>query len=296
MFKGEGWANQFSVLGLEDKELVMKIGSYELYTRASFAAVLQHIKISDVVISSEFMQALVSGIMNDSTLNMGPHHFQTLFVHLDMISLWNPDDHFDWWHPRGHEFKGPFRNWKNIPSVVCVTLVVPHATVSMLGDLSNGHSTPISERWLKLSVSSKQAFYTDIQIGFGSLKPTSTAFTNEYHLAVQEDDMGWESYSPLIVSAMVSIGSLVEYGDEACNVVFALKNTPVNLMHFGSKLGSMLQMHQSAVGRKDMFVSRHRPNKYGYVSVNTLATSRSTEGKVVVISLDNSLTWLSARC
>jgi hypothetical protein len=280
MFQDEGWANRFAMLGLQDKELVKKkITSYELYTRASFAAVLQHIKVSDVVNWSEFMQALVPSIMNDPTLNMGAHHFQSLFVHLAMLGLWKPEDHFDWWYPKTHELKGLFRGWQQMPPFVCVTLVVPHATVSMFGDLSKGNGTPICELWLNSSVSSKQAFYTDIQMGFGSLKPSGTAFTNDFCLAIQEDDKGWKGRSPLVVSAMVSTDSLVEYGDEACNVVFALKNTPANLLHFTSKFGFMLQMHQSAVGRKDVFISRHRPNMHGHGSVNTLATSRSDEGK-----------------
>jgi hypothetical protein len=283
MFQDEGLSNQFSMLGLQDKELMKKkMTSYELYTRASFAAILQHVKISDIVNWSDLMKALVvPGIMGDRTLNMGPHHFQSLFAHLNMLSLWNPDDHFDGWQPQLvlHDLKGAFRNWKYIPAVVCVTLIVPHKTVSMFGDLSNGNGTPICELRLNSSVSSKQAFYTNIQMGFGSLEPSGTAFTNGYHLTVQEDDKGWKGHSPLIVSAMVSTASLVEYGDEACNVVFALKNSPANLLHFVSKFGFMLEMYRSAVGRKDVFVSRYRPNMHGHVSVNTLATSRLSEGK-----------------
>jgi hypothetical protein len=281
MFQDEGFSNLFSTLGLANKELMIKkMTSYVVYTRASFAALLQHIKVSDVVDWSHLVQQLVEqGIMNDQTLNMGSHHIQSLLVHLDMLSIWKLEDHFDWWHPRTfrHNLKGPFQNWQDIPAVVCVTLVAPHATVSMFGDLNNGHGTPLCELQLSSSISMKQAFYTDIQMGFGSISPSGEAFTNEYHVIVQEDDKGWNSQSSLIVSAMVSTCVLVEYGDQACNVTFALKQTPSN-MALKSKFGSMLQVHRSSLGQKDVFVSRYRPNMRGYVAVNSAATSQSTEG------------------
>jgi hypothetical protein len=280
MFQDEGFANLFSTLGLANKELMIKkINSYVVYTRASFAALLQHIKASDIVNWPQFIRKLVEqGIMTDRTLNMGSHHIQSLFVHLDMLSIWKLGDHFNWWHPRTfpHSLKGPFRDWQDIPAVVCVTLVVPHATVSMFGDLNNGHGTPICELRLQSSISMKQAFYTDIQMGFGSIKSSGKASTNKYHLAVQEDDKGWNGQSPLIVSAMVSTCALVDYGDESCNVAFALKQTP-NSMGLKSRFGLMLQVHGSAVGQKDVFVSRYRPNMLGHVSVNTVPTSNPAE-------------------
>jgi hypothetical protein len=197
--------------------------------------------------------------MNDRTLHMGPHHIQSLFVHLDMLSLWKLENYFDWWHPRTfrHNLKGPFRNWQDIPAVVCVTLLVPHATVSMFGHLNNGNGTPICELQLSSSISMKQAFYTDIQMGFGSINPSGKAFTNEYHLTVQEDDKGWNGHSPLIVSAMVSTSALVEYGDEACNVAFALKQTPNN-MALTSKFGLMLQVHRSVTFLSTLLLLQRR--------------------------------------
>jgi hypothetical protein len=50
MFQDEGFANLFSKLGIANQDLMIKkLTSYVVYTRASFAALLQHIKISDVV-------------------------------------------------------------------------------------------------------------------------------------------------------------------------------------------------------------------------------------------------------
>ncbi|KAI4908457.1 uncharacterized protein J4E92_010856 [Alternaria infectoria] len=287
MFQDEGWANRFSMLGLGNAELMQKkLTAYELYTRAGFVSLLQHIKVSNVVDWSPFMQTLVViGIMNDRTLNMGPHNFQSLLVHLDMLGVWKIEDHFDWWHPRTFELGGPFCKWEDIPTLMCVTLVVPYAKVSMFGDLANGHGTPLCQLQLSSSVSQKEALYTDIQMGFGSIETSGTAFTNDYGVTVREDGKGWKGKSPLIVSAMVSTCTLTEYKDDACGVVFGLKSTPAAQQQFTSIFGMMLHVHRSAVGQKDVFVTRYRPGFQGFVSVNEVATSKPTHVSDVIATI-----------
>lgn len=281
MFQDEGWANQFSILGLVNAELKKKkLTAYELYTRASFVSLLQHIKVSNVVDWSPFMHALVEvGIMNDTTLNMGPHHLQSLLVYLDMLGVWKVEDSFEWWHPRTFKLGGPFRKWEDIPTLMCVTFVVPHDKVSMFGDLANGHGTPLCQLQLNSSISPKEALYTDIQMGFGTIETSGSAFTNDYRVTVREDDKGWKGKSPLIVSTMVSTCTLTEKEDDACGITFGLKSTPTAQLQFMSIFGMLLHVHRSAVGQKDVFVSRYRPGFQGFVSVNKVATSKVTDGR-----------------
>ncbi|KAI8932270.1 hypothetical protein NX059_010471 [Plenodomus lindquistii] len=274
MFQDESWAKRFSMLGISNKqEFEQKLTAYEVYTRASFVVLLQHIKGARITNWERFMRLLIhDGILNDQTLNMGPHHLQSLFVHLDMLSVWQPD--MDWWHPRSfaQDLKGRFKGWKDIPPTVCVTLVVPYSNVAMFADISEGNGTPLCQLQLHSSLSPKEAFFPDVQLGFGQAKPTGKAYTNQYALTMHEDAKGWNGSSALIVSAMVSTCSLVEYGDQECNVVFALKNTPVALAQFRSKLGFSLHLHRSAVGNKDVFVTRYRPNMRGHVVTGAAAT------------------------
>ncbi|KAI4672937.1 uncharacterized protein J4E78_001440 [Alternaria triticimaculans] len=287
MFQDEGWANQFSILGLGNAELQKKkLTAYELYTRASFVSLLQHIKVSNVVDWSPFMHALVEvGIMNDTTLNMGPHHLQSLLVYLDMLGVWKVEDSFEWWHPRTFKLGGPFRKWEDIPTLMCVTLVVPHDKVSMFGELANGHGTPLCQLQLNSSISPKEALYTDIQMGFGTIETSGSAFTNDYRVMVQEDDKGWKGKSPLIVSTMVSTCTLTEEEDDACGVTFGLKSTPTAQLQFMSMFGMLLHVHRSALGQKDVFVSRYRPGFQGFVSVNKVTTSKATDVNDVIATI-----------
>ncbi|KAF1937809.1 hypothetical protein EJ02DRAFT_505767 [Clathrospora elynae] len=270
MFQDESWANRFSMFNLRNIGMTQKsIQSFDLYTRAGFTAVLRCIKTSKVVDWTQFMNELVGGhILNDQTLDMGPHHFQSFFAHIDLLSLTNLGELLNGWRPLTQDLKGSFQNWTDIPSVVCVTLVVPRKVVAMFDDINKGNGTPICELQVQSSVSMKQAIYPDIQMGFGTVELSGQAFTNDYVVSVREDPKGWRGSAPMVVSVVVSTRALVEYGDAAGRVVFQLKNTPAVLATFSSRLGMFLQLHQSAVGQKDVFVSRYRPNMLGHISID----------------------------
>jgi hypothetical protein len=285
MFQDESWANRFSLLGLQNPALMQKkMMAYELYTRASLAAILTSIKNSDVVEWNTFLSTLVKDlIMNDTTLNMGPHHFQSMFAQLEILSLSQPGGLYKERDPRTflHYLSGPFRTWNNIPSAVCVTLVVPHKAVAMFDDINKGHGTPLCEMQVQSSISSSQANYPDIQVGFGTVTTSGKTFTNSFEVSICEDPKGWKGSTPLIVSAMVSTCALVEYGDTAGKVVFQLKNSTANMGTFGSKFGMFLHIHGSTIGQKDVFVSRYRPNMKGHVSIGAASTSKSVIGTSV---------------
>jgi hypothetical protein len=285
MFQDESWANKFSLLGLQDPAMMRKkMTAYELYTRASLAAILSSIKNSDVVEWNTFLTTLVKDrIMNDTTLNMGPHHYQSMFAQLEAMSLSQPGSLYEERDPRTflHSLNGPFRTWNNIPSAVCVTLVVPHKAVAMFDDINKGHGTPLCEIQVQSSISSSQANYPDIQVGFGTVTTSGKAFTNSFEVSVCEDPNGWKGSTPLVVSAMVSTCALVEYGDTVGKVIFQLKNSTANLGAFASKFGMFLHIHGSAIGQKDVFVSRYRPNMQGHVSVGVASNSKSVMGTSV---------------
>jgi len=159
---------------------------------------------------------------------MGPHNSQSLCVHLDLFSIYNLSNETTWWHPREypHELKGPSQNWTNIPTVVCVTLVIPYKAVSLFSDLTKGNATPLCQLQLQSSISMIQSTNPDIQLCFGRVKGIGKIFTDIYILNVHKDAHCWLGNSALIVSAMVSIGCLVKYGDIVAKVEFALKKTP----------------------------------------------------------------------
>lgn len=113
-----------------------------------------------------------------------------------------------------------------------------------------------------------------------AVKTPGTAFTNDYRVMVQGDDQGWKGKLPLIVSAMVSTCALTEYEDDSCGAVFELKSTPIAQQQFTFMFGMLLNVHRSAVGQKDVFVSRYRPGFQAFVSVDEVATSKPTDGRL----------------
>jgi hypothetical protein len=153
MFPDGSFAKKFDEIGSQDPATRQKqLSAYDQYTRGGLAAILKCLKRADVVVWTEFITRLVKGyILNDSTLDMGPHHFQSLCAHRHGLSLSTLDRFFDWWHPStlAYDLKGPLTSWSNIPSTVCVTLVVPHSEINMFDDLNKHNGTPICEIFRK---------------------------------------------------------------------------------------------------------------------------------------------------
>ena len=77
---------------------------------------------------------------------------------------------------------------------------------------------------------------------------------------------------------MISTYSLVECGEIDTRVVFALQITPANAGHFVSELGLFLELWESRVGQKNVFITKHRPNTAGHLSVSSVMSARVDPG------------------
>ncbi|KAI4676515.1 uncharacterized protein J4E88_007433 [Alternaria novae-zelandiae] len=226
MFQDE---NLHSLLGLlntgSEGMLARKLHTYEMYSRASLAVILLHIKNSGVVEWRPFIEGFLDMVIQDRTLMLGGHSYQSLLVYIQMLGLADLAT-FAHWHPVYYQKelqKGPLRNWSTIPPTVCVTMAVPHSAVAMFADLLNGCGTPQCHIMTQTSLSAKQNVYPDIQLGFGTITTSGTKFTDDYTLSIKDDSQGWSGKAPLIVSTMVSTLGLVFEGDPACEVKLCLK-------------------------------------------------------------------------
>ncbi|KAF2678823.1 hypothetical protein K458DRAFT_480637 [Lentithecium fluviatile CBS 122367] len=276
MFADENVMSKFQMLGKVSPQLLLrKINSYELYTRASLAVILQRICKAGGVNRDLFINEVVDWILDDPNLMMGAHNFQALITHLHMFKL-SALEKCKRFHPASYrqDLRGPFSAWTTIPAVVCITLSVPRSVVAMFGDISKGNGTPICHLMLQSSVSMNQNIYSDIQLGFGTVVTSGAPFSDSYSIEVVKDDRGWDGDTPFVVSAMVSTWSLVDRGDPSCRVIFALKSTPASMKRFAQKLGMFLTLHESAVGKKDVFVTKHRPNTSGHNSIDCTTIPR----------------------
>ena len=285
MFQDE---NLHILLGLlntgSEGMLARKLHTYEMYSRASLAVILLHIKNSGVVEWRPFIKGFLDMVIQDRTLMLGGHSYQSFLVYIQMLGLADLAT-FAHWHPvyyRKELQKGPFRKWSTVPPTVCVTMAIPHSAVAMFADPSNGCGTPQCHIMTQTSLSAKQNVYPDIQLGFGTITASGTKFTDDYTLNIQEDSQGWSGQAPLIVSTVVSTLGLVFEGDPACEVKLCLKSTPSTAAKFSPSLGPLLELYGSAVGRKDVHITRHRPHMTGDVSVGAIEEVKSGLGKSVL--------------
>lgn len=279
MFQDESWGRKFSVLGMQMSRVVDKFKQFDLYTRASLSTVLCTIRRSGVVEWPKFILTFLDLVLSDQELNMGAHYFQSLVVHAHILGLCNVQQS-PWFSPTSflHDLaKGPFRRWKDVPPVVCVTLSVPHSALAPFQSKNVG--SRICHLGLRSSITPKENFFPDIQLGFGTVTDSGTAFTNDYSIRISDDERGWEGTDPLLISALVPVAFLVEYGDPACNVLFALKSTLTTTM-FVPSLGLDLVLHKSTVGQTDVFVTKHRPNMGGNISIDCAMVPKETTGKL----------------
>jgi hypothetical protein len=273
MFQDE---RSVSITNMEQQAKSFK--AFEVYSRGGLAFMLDLIKRANVVKWDPFINKLIALILDDNSLNMGAHHLQSLFVHLDMFGLLPLERHSAYQHDLNG---GLFRKWTGMPTVVCLTLVVPHSAVAMFDDRMKGYGTPICHLQVQSSVSSAESLYSDIQLGFGIVRASGTPFTADYTISVEDDPTGWQSHAPLVVSAMVSTGSLIAGGDPACGIVFALKSTPANRMVCGAKLGMTLHIHKSSIGRQDVYVTEHRPNLTAHAIMQCALAPPKKTGKIL---------------
>ncbi|KAF2469196.1 uncharacterized protein BDR25DRAFT_230166 [Lindgomyces ingoldianus] len=271
MFQDENFSRYFQVFQLLDnnqKHAIEKLMQYNLYTRASFVAVLQRVIGSAHVNVGEVLDVILRMITNYQTPGMSGHYIQSLFVHICTMALPIPRK-YSWWQPKfyNHELKtGTFRNWKDIPEVVCITIAVPRSALTFFETPSRNYGTPACHIMVQSVNNITQYIFPDIQLGFGTTTPSGIPFTERYSLEVQDDSRGWGGDSPLIVSAMVSSCVLIEHGRPSNGIQVGIKSS-TSTVQLIEKFGMLLILYESGLVQKDVFVTKYRPNMRGHISL-----------------------------
>lgn len=248
----------------------------QAYTRPSLGLILQHMKKTCVVDWELFIRSLLGMLQEENVLDTGHIHFSSLLVQLYILGLYSHDDLLI-----NHSNRRPaiFRNWNEIPDLVCITLVVPKSALAIFNDYRAEDLAPLCQLEIFPSSESRQATYTDLQIGYGSLTTSGPPNSNRYQVHVEEDPAGQVGNSPLIVSAVVSAASFYAFGKPRCRILFRLMPTAVNAINFRSILDFELKIHDSFVGRKDVFITRFRPNLGGHMAAYQSPTQTPTNSK-----------------
>jgi hypothetical protein len=251
--------------------------SSETYSRGSLAVVLGLTNRANAVSWDSFIKEVVNLMtQNDDNAETHWRYFQSLRVHLDMFGLLPLE--------RIQPFEqylsvGLFKEWADIPTVLCLTLVVPHSKVAMF-DGFNIDEIPLCQLEVLSYASSPDYLYTDIKLAFGTVKASGGPYSAEYSISVDDDPKGYQGMAPLIVSDMVSTTSVIYEGNPAFEVVFGLNLTPTSMHRFTEQLGSMLHIHRSFFMNEDVHVTRYRANMTAHATIQCASVFPEQTGRL----------------
>lgn len=85
MFQDESWCRRFQSLAIGNRDaFIHNLNSYEVYTRASLAVILQHLKNNVIMNWRLFIEILIVMILSDEMLDM----VHTTSSHCSFISIY----------------------------------------------------------------------------------------------------------------------------------------------------------------------------------------------------------------
>ncbi|KAF2445427.1 hypothetical protein P171DRAFT_512676 [Karstenula rhodostoma CBS 690.94] len=269
MFKDESWALRFR------DPLGVLVGPNMHYSRAGIAALLRLLKNNEIVDWDRFICTFQDYVLADPLLNMGRHYLQELFLHLDNFGLLPNSAHVpDLTTLQRSLLEGPLRNWRDIPSTLCLTLVVPRDKLAFFRNTAaNQTGTPVCHIMMQCPRGSWQNIFSDIQLGFGDIRTSGQKASDDFIIAVTPDDKRWEGNTSLIVSTLVPTWMVLDDPTLSTEVIFALKSTPASV-RFTQQFGMFLEIHTTTLAANDVLISRHRPNTEGSMSVSCASIPR----------------------
>lgn len=262
MFESEDVSRMFQNLGLVKLHRL----SFARYHRGSFALFLRLIRDRVVVDWNKTIGNLLSLIENDFSLLMGRNYIQELYVSLHLLGVYSIE-----FLRRPVSDKEQAIGWKDMPSVVFVTLLVPRDKLAVFtDDEAKSTGTPplncivqsASMMWLNV--------FAAIQVGFGSLSTSGTRNSNTFQAHVCRDTSAWKGSSPLIVSFAAPSWMLLLEPRNA-SVALGIQSTPSSTSAFMGRLGIELKVYETRLGdATHVYMSHRPPNQSGFAVVDGL--------------------------
>ncbi|KAI1195343.1 hypothetical protein F5X97DRAFT_308398 [Nemania serpens] len=254
------------------------------YHRGSFASFLRLVKARVICNWDATMNNLMALIESrlDTPRNM--YYFQELCAYLHMMGVFSSE-----FLMQGHKYDnegsstsasirlaptsshtmpmneehGDLRDWKNIPSVVCVTLKVQRDKLDVLTSLERSQirapavhcviespEFPESNSW--------QHLFSACQLGFGDITTRGKRHSDSFEVSALEDDAGWNGNSSLIVLFHVPAFFLLPESRVARLFVgiFATSGTAGEISRIASSFYVTTVENSAAV-----YITRYGPNQ-----------------------------------
>ncbi|CAJ2510471.1 Uu.00g132800.m01.CDS01 [Anthostomella pinea] len=269
MFIDEDWSLKFANINL------MSIRNLTLvfYIRSSLSAFLRLVQSRVICDWDKTMTIFLSHVKHRPNAPMGMNYVQELCVYMHMLGVYSTE----WMKtPRntvqGTSTLGDSRDWKNMPTVVCITLRVPRTKLAVITAMKPTKlGTPSVHCVLQAPFPSTTGQWQNIfpacQYTFGSISTRGRRHSNSFEVDIVEDSLAWRGLSDLIVSYYVPTEFLL-MEPRLADVGFGIHSTPASTGVFMPKLGPTLSIYQTNIGNtNDVYITRYAPNQTGVLSV-----------------------------
>jgi len=257
------------------------------YHRGTFAALLGLVKSRTQTDWTLVMEHMFDLIHVDRKLIMGSNNYQELCCQLYIRDIYCVET----LRPRQTVIdinwsKGRFKGWKNVPSVVCLILVVPREKVKVLEDMA---SDKLGSPMLQCEVlgSTFHNIFSSIQVVFGSVYIQGT--NSEARAILNEDTAGWSGPSSLVVSVWIPSFNLA-IDPWRTQIGFGVHSTPTVAMSLTDKLGLRLNLFTvNLMDRNSVHIVPERPHRPAEIaSLHALTPHSPAAFQRVYVALDNS--------
>ncbi|KAG9122643.1 hypothetical protein FRC07_000899 [Ceratobasidium sp. 392] len=231
------------------------------FTRETFARFIAHVKSRIHLLDSDWQDVVkaIQGLVALHGTKCGMiNHFHDLYTQIDLYGLRDRDRNEEFYRNTG---RAPlFRNWTDVPRLVCMVLIVPRAK---LDPIRNDHSELVPRLVCEYgSVSNLYLTHSSIQTVWGKCVPLQDS---DRKYVIEEDPEGLYGSSDLVVSFWTDAEMLVPTDT---NVSLCLRNTPLMSAEYGAELGPRLQLYTTDVtDAEHVLVLRERPMGAGQTQV-----------------------------
>ena len=243
--------------------------SVPTYHRATFVAFVGMLRTRLDIDWERTISSLLSHIETNLSHMLTMNYIQELYVWMHLLNVYSvrilkspcSDDSLR---------TGDLRDWKNIPSVVCVTLKVPRERLKVITgrDVMEVGTPPLHCAVQGYSDGRPwQNIFGAVQMGFGTLERHGTPFSASFRVCIIEDRSGWNGASPLFVSFYAPTWTLLQQPRTA-SVCLGIQTTPQAIQSFLKKLGPQLAVYQTTLSDVEhVYISKNLPNQPSAMSI-----------------------------
>lgn len=242
------------------------------YQRASFVAFISILRITVSVDWGRTIDDLLDRIGNNASHLMTKNYIQELYVWLHLFGIYSVDTLKRPLNSPGTDLKNnDLRDWKNIPPIVCVTLMVPRERLAAFTKRDVMEiGTPPLHCLVQGSSNGRpwQNAFGAIQTGFGEVMSHGTPFSVSFEVKVIEDRLAWSGRSPLLVSFYAPTWMLL-LQPRIASVELGIQSTPQSTQAFIGTLGLQLTVYRTSLSDTDhVYISKNLPNQSADLSIS----------------------------